>query len=58
MLIEPYLPTVDVRDFHEVQVVAPADTACAALRSLDLTRSWIVQALFTLYSLPTRVPRP
>jgi hypothetical protein len=38
MLIEQYLPTCDVRDSHEGQVVALADTAYAALRSLDL--SW------------------
>jgi hypothetical protein len=54
MLIEQYLPTFDVRDSHELRVAAPADAAYAALRALDLTRSWIVQALFALRSLPGR----
>ena len=55
MLIEQDLPTFDVRDYHEVQVVAPADTAYAVLRSLDLQRSWIVPALFAIRSLPSRL---
>jgi hypothetical protein len=57
MLIEQYLPTFDVRDYHELRVAAPADTAYAVLRSLDLTRSWIVQALFAIRSLPGRLRR-
>jgi hypothetical protein len=55
MLIEQYLPTFDVRDYREVRVVAPAETAYAVLRSLDLQRSWIVQALFAIRSLPSRL---
>ncbi len=55
MLIEQYLPTFDLRDDHDVRVVAPADTAYAALCSLDLTPSWMVQALFTIRSLPSRL---
>lgn len=39
MLIERYLPTFDVRDYHEVQLAVPADRAYVVLRSLDLTRS-------------------
>lgn len=31
MLIEQYLPTFDVRDYHEVPVTAPADKAYAVL---------------------------
>jgi hypothetical protein len=58
MLMEPYLPTFDVRDSHGLRVVGPADTVSAVLRSLDRTHAWIVQALFALCSLPTRVPRP
>jgi hypothetical protein len=46
MLIAQYLPAFDVRDSHELRVAAPADTAYAALCSLDLQRSWVVQALF------------
>jgi hypothetical protein len=57
MFIEQYLPTYDVRDYHEAQVMAPATTAYAALRALDLNRSWMVQALFTVRSLPSRLLR-
>ena len=42
MLMEPYLPTFEVRDSHELRVVGPADTAYAVLRCLDLTHAWIV----------------
>lgn len=55
MLIERYLPTYDVRDYHEAQVATPAATAYAVLRSLDLTQSWTVQALFAIRSLPGRL---
>jgi hypothetical protein len=57
MLIAQYMPTYDVRDYHEAQVMAPADTAYAVLRALDLQRSWTVQALFALRSLPSRLLR-
>jgi hypothetical protein len=57
MLIERYLPTYDVRDYHEARVAAPAQAAYGVLRSLDLNRSWIVQALFTIRSLPSRLLR-
>jgi hypothetical protein len=55
MLIERYVPTYDVRDYHEARVTAPAKAAYAVLRSLDLNRSWIVQALFAIRSLPGRL---
>jgi hypothetical protein len=57
LLIAQYLPEYDVRDYHEAQVRAPADTAYAVLRALDLNQSWLVQALFTLRSLPGRLLR-
>ena len=57
MLIEQYLPTYDVQDYHEAPVRAPAETAYAVLRALDLNRSWIMQALFTVRSLPSRLLR-
>ena len=34
MLIEPYMSTFDMRDFHEVRVVALAATAYAVLSFL------------------------
>jgi hypothetical protein len=49
MLIEQYLESFDVRDYHQLRVAALADTVYAVLRSMDPTRSWIVQALFALH---------
>jgi hypothetical protein len=57
MLIEQYLESFDVRDYHQLRVAALADTVYAVLRSMDPTRSWIVQALFALHSLPGRLRR-
>ena len=55
MLIDRYLPTYDVRDYHEKQVAASANSAYTALRSIDLNRSWVVRALFMIRSLPSRL---
>ena len=57
MLIDSSLPTYDVREYHQVRVEAPAGTAYAVLRSFDLNRSWIVQTLFAIRSLSSRVLR-
>ena len=56
-LIEQYVPAYDVQDYHETQVRAPAETAYAVLRALDLNRSWLVQALFALRGVPRRLLR-
>lgn len=55
MLIDKYLPDFDVREHHEARVEAPADAIYAALRSLDLNRSWTVRTLCALRSLPSRL---
>jgi hypothetical protein len=57
MPIDSDLPTYDVRDYHQVQVEAPAGTAYAVLRSFDLNRSRIVRTLFAIRSLSSRLLR-
>jgi hypothetical protein len=54
MLIDKYLPTFYVHDYHEIRVVAAPGQAYAAFRSLDLMRSPIVRALFAIRTLPSR----
>ena len=55
MMIERYMPAYDVRDFHELRVRAPVDTAYDELRSVNLERSWIIRTLFGLRTLPARI---
>ena len=57
MLIDSYLPTYDVRDYHQVRVEVPAGTAYSVLRSFDRNRSWNVQMLLAIHSLSSRVLR-
>lgn len=55
MLIEQYLPTFDVRDYHELAVQGEPERAYAALRSVDFNRSSLVRALFAVRTLPSRL---
>ena len=55
MLIEKYLPTFDVRDYHELAVQGEPERAYAALRSVDFNRSRLVRALFAVRTLPSRL---
>jgi len=54
-LADKYMPQYDVRDYHEAHVVASVADAYAAMRSLDLSRSPIVRAIFALRTLPSRL---
>jgi len=54
-LIDKYLPVFDVSDYREARVRAEPDRAYAALRSLDINRSWIVRMLFAIRALPARL---
>lgn len=45
-LLDRFLPVYDVREYHEVEVEAPAATAYAAARELDIRRSGLVRAIF------------
>lgn len=55
MLIDDFLPTFEVREFHEIEVRADTARAWAALRSLDLNRSRIVRLIFAIRDLPARL---
>jgi hypothetical protein len=45
-LLDRFLPVYDVREYHEIEVDAPAEAAYAAARALDLHRSGLVRAIF------------
>lgn len=65
MLIDEFLPCYEFVEHHHVDIAAPPDQVYAKLRSVDLARSPIVRALFSLRGLPAlltrdrgRAPRP
>ena len=45
-LLEPYMPRYDVRERHEAEVLAPAETTWASVRTLDLDASRLIQGIF------------
>ncbi|MDH4065179.1 MAG: hypothetical protein OEW19_12330, partial [Acidobacteriota bacterium] len=45
-LLDPFLPTFDVHERHEVRVGAPASITWDAAQSMDFRRSRIVRAIF------------
>lgn len=47
------MPECDAREYHEKVVRAPEADAYAALRSLDLSRSPIVRAIFAIRTIPS-----
>jgi hypothetical protein len=53
MLIDKYMPSFDVREYHEISVRADTERAWAALRALDLNRSGIVRLIFGVRALPS-----
>lgn len=54
-LIDAYLPSFQVREYHETRVRAEPAAAYAAFLSLDLNRSRFVRLLFAIRTLPSRV---
>jgi len=50
-LLDKYAPSWDKREYHERSVRAAADRAWPALRSVDLTRSRLVRAIFAARSI-------
>jgi hypothetical protein len=56
-LIDAWMPEAEFSEFHAVDVAAPAERAWAAVRELDLGRSWLVRGLFALRSLPALLTR-
>jgi len=55
MLIEKYLPTFDVREYHELAVQGEPERAYAALRSVDFNHSRLIRTLFAVRTLPGRL---
>ena len=45
-LLDRFMAVCDVREYHEIEVEAPAEVTYAALRALDVHRSSLVRAIF------------
>ncbi|MDL1876095.1 hypothetical protein FBQ85_13125 [Cytophagia bacterium CHB2] len=58
MLIDEFLPRYDVHEYHEIDIAAPAERIYAAMRTLDLSRSWLIRMLFGLRGLPALFSSP
>jgi len=53
--LDRFMPAPEVAERHEVVVAAPAELTMAAARELDIFRSPLVSAVFTLRTLPARL---
>jgi len=53
--LDPFLPTYDVAERHEVAVAAPAAITMAAARDMDIYRSPLVRLVFAIRTLPARL---
>jgi hypothetical protein len=49
---DDFLPAWDFRERHRRRVAASRERTWAALQSLDLSRSWLVRALYRLRGMP------
>jgi hypothetical protein len=45
-LLDRFMPTYEVREYHEIRVAAPVDIAYAATRAMDINRSPVVRGIF------------
>ncbi len=54
MLIDDYAPDYHVVRRHQIDVRATPDAVYAAVRKLDLSRSFVIRFLFLFRGLPTR----
>jgi hypothetical protein len=57
VLIDDFMPSFDVSERHHTLVQAPAERAYEATRRVDLARSSLVRALFTVRGIPLLVRR-
>lgn len=57
-IIDRFMPTYEVAERHEVRVNAPAGLTMAAARDMDLYRSPVVNAIFAIRTLPSRLRSP
>ena len=53
--LDPFMPTYDVAERHEIAVAAPAWITMAAARDMDIHRSPLVRAIFAVRTLPARL---
>jgi hypothetical protein len=54
-IIESFMPSYEVAERHEVRVNAPAELTLAAGRDMDVYRSPVVNAIFAIRTLPSRL---
>jgi hypothetical protein len=54
-LLDQFMPDYEVRECHEIDVVAPAEITMAAAREMDIYRSPLVRAVFAVRTLPSRL---
>ena len=45
--LDRFMPTYEVREVHQIEVAAPADTTFAVTQKLDMQESPLVKAIFT-----------
>ena len=64
-LLDRFMPSYEVREYHEIRVAAPVDIAYNAVRAMDVNRSRLVRGIFRARQLamggdeaPTPAPRP
>ena len=63
-LLDRFMPTYEVREYHEVRVAAPVGVAYDAVRAMDINRSPLVRGIFRARQLALggdeapAVPRP
>lgn len=53
--LDPFMPTYDVAERHEIAVAAPAGITMAAARDMDIYRSPLVRVIFAIRTLPGRL---
>jgi hypothetical protein len=56
-LLDRFMPTYEVREYHEARVAAPAEITFEAARSMDITGSRLVRGLFRARELVMRAAR-
>jgi len=53
--LDPFMPTYDKAERHEIAVAAPAGITLAAARDMDIYRSPLVRTIFAIRTLPARL---
>jgi hypothetical protein len=53
-LLDVFMPSYEVREYHEVRVAAPVELAYDALRAMDINRSRLVRGIFRARELALR----